>query len=120
MTPLALGTASRNIALPRGSTPRLRVLLVSRNVRSGVLAYRPGPRDTVEWRIGPPGTAPKTTAPGGGLKLDPRTRVIECPFTEAERDALPATGQPYAITVVNAAGQRFWFLEGVITAVGSA
>lgn len=119
MSALTFGPASRDIAIPRGSTPRLRIRLTSRNVRTGALAGRPVAGDVVQWALlWPSETQIKTTAADGELTVDPVTRVVSYPMTEAQAATIPDAGLPFWIAIVNADGQRFRWLEGTIRLAG--
>lgn len=122
---LDLSPARRDIVLQRGSTPRLRVRLTSRHLPTGELTGRPVAGDVVEWTLfWPDGVngGPKvlTTGAEGELAIDPVSRVITCPFSEADILKLPAVGIPYTVAIRNADGLRFRWLEGSITATGRA
>lgn len=109
---------SKTFVYRAGDTPLpLRCRLRSRDVRSGALTVRPLPGDVVEWTISWPGAAEtKTSAPGGGLKVDPRTKVVTCPVASERIVSLSAGVRvPLVVRVVNAAGERrTWFTGNIV------
>lgn len=104
-----------------GDTPMpLRCRLRSRDVRSGALQARPVAGDVVEWTISWPGAEEtKTSAPGGGLRVDPRTKVVTHPIDPARIASLSAGARvPLVVRVVNAAGERRTWFTGTIVKEG--
>lgn len=113
--------AVKNFTFRRGDTPpRLAFRLVSRNVRSDALKVRPAGADVVEWTIyWPTGGATKTSTMGGGLKVDPRTRLTEYPLSSTDLARIPnGAPVPYAIRVVNGDGFRRTYVTGTLSTEG--
>ena len=97
--------------------PRFAFRLFSRDVRSQEIKVRPGSGDVVEWTVEwPAGTAKKTSATGGGLAVDPRTRVVRHPLTEADLAAVEVGKPvPFSIQIVNGDGVRRTYVTGTLT-----
>ncbi|MCJ2009211.1 hypothetical protein [Methylobacterium sp. J-092] len=113
--------ASYDFAVRRGDTATLGVVLRSQNMLTQQIAALDLEVDAVIWTsAGVGGDLVRTTLPGGGLTVDPKSGAVTNALSAAQTQALrPGPRSPYTVQAQTASGELTTLLAGFYDFTGA-